>query len=87
VAPSKAAKGEQRPNLPFTIKDATALEPATGSGVALFDPEKGRFKSVEMEMKLKLKLTIEVGNMETEVVLDQTQKATVNTTDDAPKDQ
>jgi hypothetical protein len=84
AAPGKEGKGE-RPSLPFTIKDAKELEPAVGTGFALFDADKGRFQEVNMDMKLKMKLTIEVGNMETEVILDQTQKATVKTLADDAK--
>ena len=67
--------------LPFTIKSAT-LESKEGTGTATFDRAKGRFTKSEMTMKLKGDLKIEVGGMETDVALDQSQTATVETQDE-----
>lgn len=79
--PSKDLKGA--PRLPFTIKEAdTKGMTAKGSGSAEFDPVKGRFKSIKMNTQISgLKLTIEVGNVSTDVTINQTQDSTVTTAD------
>jgi hypothetical protein len=77
------SKPDVKNGLPFTIKDAT-LSSKDGTGVALFDREKGRFVETTMKMKLEGDLTIEVGGMETKVSLVQVQDATSKTFDQPP---
>jgi hypothetical protein len=71
----------EKAGLPFIIHKAD-LKSDSSEGSALFDREKGRFEKTILDMKLTGKLTIEVGNVQTEVGLEQTQKA-VSTTSDA----
>ena len=73
----------KKEGLPFIIHTAT-LTSDDGKGTAIFDPAKGRFSKTELTMTLKGKLKIEVGNMTTEVDLNQTQKATTLTSDNDP---
>lgn len=79
AAPSKEAKDAAR--LPFTIKEVKNQGKNEGSGSAWFDPKAGRFAKVETKMDLSLTLVIEVGNVETEVVLNQTQNAIAETSE------
>jgi hypothetical protein len=69
--------------LPFTIKAAN-LTGKSGSGEALFNCAKGRIESSKLTMKLSGKLTIEVGDMESEIVLTQDQIASIRTYDYNP---
>jgi Family of unknown function (DUF6263) len=76
TAPGEANKG----GLPFIILSAK-LDPATGTGEAIFDRAKGRFEFTEIKMDLKGDLEIEVSNMKTKVVLNQKQTAKSTTYD------
>ncbi len=76
-APSK------KEGLPFTIKEGQLSGKST-SGHAMFSEEKGRFESSEMSMQLGGNLTIQIGDMETKVELNQTQSASVRTHDSNP---
>jgi hypothetical protein len=69
--------------LPFTIKDAK-LSSKDGKGEITFNRDKGRIEKSNMKMNLDGSLTIEVGGMATEVSLNQTQEATVTTSDTNP---
>ena len=73
----------EKAGLPFQIKKAS-LTSKEATGSALFDKAKGRFESSTMKMKLEGTLMIEVGGMETEVILTQDQSATVRTLDADP---
>jgi len=73
----------EKSGLPFTIKEAK-LTSDSGTGEALFDPAKGRLESSKLTMKLKGELKIEVGNMATDITLDQTQTSTTRTYDTDP---
>ncbi len=79
----KYGEPKEKSGLPFTIKKAE-LESKDGTGTANFDLAKGRFSSSDMKLKLVGDLKIDVGGMETDVHLEQTQTATVKTTDDPP---
>jgi len=72
--------------LPFTIKEKSTLEAKESSGQFIFSPDKGRWDTTTMKMKLEGTLNIEVGGMETSVVLKQTQESTSKFTDDNPID-
>jgi hypothetical protein len=74
---------QDKAGLPFVIKTAD-LKSKEGSGEALFDPAKGRFDSTKMTMKLDGTLTIEVGNMSTDISLEQTQDSTSKSSDANP---
>ena len=74
---------QDKAGLPFVIKSAE-LSSKDGSGEAYFDPAKGRFDSSKINMKLNGTLTIEVGNMSTDIALDQSQESTSKTTDTNP---
>jgi len=76
---------ESKAGLPFVIQKAD-LKGENGEGEAIFDRAKGRFESTNMKMKLTGKLTIEVGNMNTEVELNQDQESSSLTYDDMPAD-
>ena len=69
--------------LPFVIKRAE-LKSTEGSGEALFDASKGRFDNTKVNMKLDGTLVIEVGNMSTDISLNQNQESTSKTTDTNP---
>lgn len=69
--------------LPFKIKDAN-LKTTKATGTILFDNEKHRLDSSDMSLELSGKLTIDIGNMNTEVDLSQTQQTKVKTTDTNP---
>lgn len=77
TAPSK------KEGLPFIIKSAN-LKSDAGTGEAVFDKAKGRFSSTKLKMNLEGDLRIEVGNMETQVTLSQTQDASTTTEDANP---
>jgi hypothetical protein len=74
---------KDKAGLPFTIKSAE-LKSTSGSGEAKFDREKGRIESSNLSMKLDGKLTIEVGNMATDISLNQDQISTTKTFDTNP---
>ena len=74
---------KEKGGLPFTIKSAK-LESKEGKGTAVFDRQLGRIESSTLTMKLKGNLTIEVGNMATDIELDQTQTSTTKTTSTNP---
>jgi hypothetical protein len=69
---------KDRTGLPFTIKQAK-LESKNGTGEAIFDRGTGRIESSKLTMKLDGTLTIEVGNMATEISLNQDQTSTTRT--------
>jgi hypothetical protein len=69
--------------LPFTIKEAK-LSSKEAKGEALFSEAKGRFESSKMDMKLGGTLTIQVGNMNTEITLEQKQDSVSKTSDSNP---
>ena len=71
--------------LPFVITKAE-LKGDNGDGKAIFDRKLGRFESTSLTMKLSGKITIDVGNMTTEVDLNQDQEATSVTRDSVPAD-
>jgi hypothetical protein len=73
----------KKEGLPFIIQSAT-LTSNNGTGEALYDRAKGRFQKTKLEMKLKGDLKIEVGNMTTNVELNQSQDATTITHDENP---
>jgi hypothetical protein len=73
---------EKMAGLPFIIHSAD-LKTESGTGHAIFDRAKGRFESTEITMRIKGTLKIEVGNMKTDVTLEQTQTAKSKTSDDA----
>lgn len=77
----QAPKDKQ--GLPFTIKSAK-LESKSGEGTAVFNTKKGRFDATKIQMKLGGDLTIEVGNMATEISLDQEQVSAVKTYESNP---
>jgi hypothetical protein len=74
---------KEKQGLPFVIKKAD-LQSKGGSGEAIFDTKKGRFDSTKINMKLGGTLEIEVGNMATEITLEQDQTSNVRTTDTDP---
>ena len=65
------------------VKDATLSGKST-SGEALFDRAKGRIESSKLAMKLDGVLNIEVGNMATEIKLNQEQTSSTKTFDKLP---
>jgi len=71
--------------LPFKIKSAD-LKSSQAGGNVYFDPQKGRIEKSEMSVELKGNLQIEIGGQTTPVELSQTQKSTVDTSDDNPND-
>jgi Family of unknown function (DUF6263) len=78
-----SAPPKDKGGLPFTIKDATLSGKST-SGEALFDRAKGRIASSTLAMKLDGVLNIEVGNMATEIKLNQEQTSRTKTFDELP---
>jgi len=74
---------KDKQGLPFVIKRAE-LASKGGSGEAVFDTKKGRFDNTKISMKLGGSLEIEVGNMATEITLDQDQTSTVRSSDNNP---
>jgi hypothetical protein len=79
------AAPQEKTGLPFTIQKAD-LKSDNGEGEAVFDRTKGRFDSSKIKMTLTGKITIEVGNMTTDVDLNQTQNSSSITRDDLPAD-
>ena len=75
--------GKSDAGLPFKIKSAD-LTSKKADGTILFDAEKGRIEKSNMNMEIGGKLKIEVGGMETEVSLTQTQDSTLITSDTNP---
>jgi hypothetical protein len=69
---------KDRTGLPFTIKSAK-LESKGGTGEAFFDPATGRIDQSTINMKLEGTLQIEVGNMATDISLNQDQTSTTKT--------
>ena len=69
--------------LPFRIITAD-LKCKDATGYILFNPRKGRIEKSEMNLVLDGKLSIEIGGQITEVLLKQTQKTTVETSDRNP---
>jgi hypothetical protein len=78
-----SAPPKDKGGLPFTIKDATLSGKST-SGEAKFDRSKGRIESSKLAMKLDGTLNIEVGNMATEIKLNQEQTSWTKTFDKLP---
>jgi hypothetical protein len=77
------APPKDKTGLPFTIKDAT-LSGSSESGEALFNRDKGRIESSKLVMKIKGDLKIEVGNVVTEINLEQKQTSSTQTFDKLP---
>lgn len=73
-----SAPPKDRTGLPFTIKSAK-LESKGGTGEAIFDRATGRIASSKLTMQLEGTLQIEVGNMATDISLNQTQTSTTRT--------
>jgi hypothetical protein len=69
--------------LPFKIKSATLASKNAG-GTILFDADKGRVDESNMKVELSGELKIEIGGVDTQVKLDQTQNTTVKTYDSNP---
>jgi hypothetical protein len=69
--------------LPFKIKSAK-LASSAGGGTVYFNIAKGRVERSEMTARLAGKMTIEVGGVDNDIELDQTQKTTVTTSDERP---
>jgi hypothetical protein len=69
--------------LPFKIKSAQ-LESTDAKGTILFDRAKGRVVKSDQSLDLKGQLNIEIGGSPTMVDLSQTQKTTVETSDENP---
>lgn len=78
-----SAPPKDKGGLPFTIKDAK-LDGKSTSGEAKFDRSKGRIESSKLAMKLEGVLNIEVGNMATEIKLNQEQTSSTKTFDKLP---
>jgi hypothetical protein len=76
----KYTKPGDKGGLPFVIKDAKLSGKSTG-GEAVFDTKKGRIDSSKLTMKLEGDLTIEVGNMATEIKLNQDQVSSTKSAD------
>jgi hypothetical protein len=74
---------KDKAGLPFTIKKCELVS-KSGTGEALFDAAKGRIESSKLTMKLEGNLTIEVGNMATDITLNQDQTSTTKSFDDDP---
>jgi RNA polymerase sigma factor (sigma-70 family) len=70
-------------DLPFRVKEAD-LDHASGTGTILFDRARGRVVRQELNLKLGGRLTYTSGGQDVGVVLVQTQKITVRTTDTNP---
>ena len=77
-----APKETKKDGLPFKIVKADLA--GKGNGVVHFDLDKGRVSDSKLDMKVEGKLTIEIGGMQTEVELTQTQVAELKTTDTDP---
>jgi hypothetical protein len=73
----------EKAGLPFVITKAE-LKGENGEGKAIFDRQKGRFESTSLTMKLSGKISIDVGNMNTDVELNQDQDSTSITRDTLP---
>jgi hypothetical protein len=69
--------------LPFKIKSAD-LKSSNATGSILFNNEKGRVAKSDMSLDLSGSLSIEIGGTTTKVDLSQTQKTTVESSDDDP---
>jgi len=69
--------------LPFRIKGAD-LKSTNATGSVLFDSQNGRIDHSSMNLDLKGELQIEIGGQTTKVDLSQTQKTTVENSDDNP---
>jgi hypothetical protein len=76
----KYQKPGDKGGLPFVIKDAKLSGKST-SGEAVFDRSKGRIETSKLTMKLEGDLTIEVGNMATEIKLNQEQVSSTKSAD------
>jgi hypothetical protein len=74
--------GEKESGLPFKIRSASVA--GNGKGTAVFDRNLGRIESSTLSMKLAGDLTIEVGEMTTDIKLDQTQTSTCKTSSSRP---
>jgi hypothetical protein len=74
---------KDKSGLPFTIKSAD-LKSTAGKGEILFDAARGRLVSSDVSMTLAGKLIVEIGGMETEVDLRQTQRTRIRVTDVNP---
>jgi hypothetical protein len=70
--------------LPFVIKKGDLTGKDEGESFAVLDRRKGRFTTVQTQLKLSGTLTIEIGNMETTVELEQAQSTRLETRDTDP---
>lgn len=77
------APAKKQGGLPFTIKDAK-LQSRSGRITMLFDRAKGRVASSTMTVRVQGDLTIEIGGMQTEVALSQSQTITMKCYDANP---
>jgi hypothetical protein len=79
-APEDGADG-----LLFRIKKGSTLtsvnEKDDSKGTVIYDPKAGRIESAEIKVKLKGDLLVTVGNTDTKVELEQTQKTSIKTAD------
>jgi len=76
-------EGVNQGGLPFKIKSAD-LTSKNAQGTIIFDNERGRVSKSEMSLELSGSLNIEIGGQSTKVVLSQTQRSHVETTDESP---
>ena len=84
----QAPKKDGKAKLPFTIKeeDTTLASVAKDSkGKVYFNIKKGIIESSTIDVTLKGNISIEIAGMETSVELEQTQKTTLKTLEEAPK--
>jgi hypothetical protein len=75
-----AGGGAGSGGLPFRIKSAE-LKSTSATGTILFDAKEGRIAKSDMKLELSGKLSIEIGGQTTDVVLNQTQSSTTETSD------
>lgn len=79
----KYEPSKDKTTLPFTIKSAE-LKSTAAKGEILFDAARGRLVGSDVSMTLAGKLIVEIGGMETEVDLRQTQRTRIRVTDVNP---
>jgi hypothetical protein len=79
TAPRPGAGG----GLPFKVKSSD-LKSSEATGTIFVSPSKGRIERSEVATRLRGRMTIEIGGMDTEIEIDQTQTVTVTTSDALP---